>query len=110
MKFLVCAFLAAAVPSMADTVLFSDLGTGGSVYTAGPGSVMQGQSGDNIAQARPFTVAGSGSFSLTQFDLGVVKDPKRFGWVSLEYLHGQHLDRQLQQSWNGIGLVESVRH
>jgi hypothetical protein len=54
--------------------LFSDLGTGGSVYTTGPGAIVQGASGDNIAQARPFTVAGSGLFDVTQFDLGVVED------------------------------------
>ncbi len=73
MKKLVLILCAVSVQASADT-LFSDLGTGGSVYTAGPGAVIQGTSGDNIAQARPFTVSGSGMFNVTQIDLGIVYD------------------------------------
>jgi len=73
MKFVLLVFLAAAIPSNAST-LFSDLGTGGSVYQSGSGAIIQGQSGDNITNARAFTVAGTGDFDVTQFDLGVVED------------------------------------
>ncbi|HLK64377.1 MAG TPA: PEP-CTERM sorting domain-containing protein [Bryobacteraceae bacterium] len=57
-------------------ILYSDLGTGGSVYATQPGSIIQGsgRGGNNISQARPFTVAGTGLFDVTQFDLGVVLD------------------------------------
>jgi len=73
MRILLLVFLAAAIPSSAS-VLFSDLGTGGSVYQSGSGAIIQGQSGDNITNARAFTVAGTGDFDVTQFDLGVVED------------------------------------
>ncbi|SPE39458.1 exported hypothetical protein [Candidatus Sulfopaludibacter sp. SbA3] len=73
MKLLLSVFLAAAIPSSAG-ILFSDLGTGGSVYGTGAGSVIQGQPGSNVTNARAFTVAGAGAFNLTQFDLGVVED------------------------------------
>ena len=81
MKSLLLALAAlAAGANLANAgVLFSDLGTGGSVYSAGSGAIVQGISGDNIAQARPFTVSGSGLFDVTQFDLGVVKDTSGVG-------------------------------
>jgi hypothetical protein len=52
------------------SILFSDLGTGGSVYDSSGSSIVEGAS-PNITQARPFTVAGAGLFDLTRFDLGM---------------------------------------
>ena len=61
-----------AAQAGAATLLFSDLGTGGSVYDGSTGSQVSGSgSGAWITQARSFTVSGSGDFLLTQFDLGV---------------------------------------
>lgn len=74
MKAIICALAALAVQANAS-VLFSDLGTGGSVYSTAPGSIIQGSGlGAWITQARPFTVSGAGNFLLTQFDLGIVND------------------------------------
>lgn len=71
---LVC--VAAAIPAVAETVLFSDLGTGGSVYDNSGVSILQGSgSGSWITQARMFTVAGSGSFNVNQIDLGALETP-----------------------------------
>jgi hypothetical protein len=72
MRLLFLAVLAAGLHANAD-ILFSDLGTGGSVYSTAAGSIIQGSGGggNNISQARSFTVSGSGSFDVTQIDLGL---------------------------------------
>jgi hypothetical protein len=71
MKFVVVASLLWGIHANAD-VLFSDLGTGGSVYSTGFGAILEGSGASaNLTQARPFTVSGSGDFDLTQIDLAV---------------------------------------
>lgn len=76
MRYLWTVLFAVCLQAHASSTLFSDLGTGGSVYTTGPGSNVQGSGvgGNSIEQARPFTVSGTGSFDVTQIDLGVVID------------------------------------
>ena len=49
LKLLLLVFAGGAMPANASSVLFSDLGTGSSVYTSAPGSIVQRTSGDNIA-------------------------------------------------------------
>ena len=56
--FLVCLFTL-AFPADAASVLFNDLGTGGSVYGTTGGSIVQNTS-STIWQARPFVVSGTG--------------------------------------------------
>lgn len=75
MRFLFLAFAAVSLQA-GPLTLFSDLGTGGSVYSTDPGSLVQGSGvgGNSISQARPFTVSGTGDFDVTQIDLGVVHD------------------------------------
>jgi len=66
--------LLAVLPASAGVVLFTDLGTGGSVYDPNNGSTVKGSGsgGNSITQARPFTVAGIGDFVVTQLDFGFV--------------------------------------
>jgi hypothetical protein len=71
-KILWAALFAVCVQGHASTVLFSDLGTGGSVYSTDPGSIVQGSAyGNSIEQARGFTVSGTGNFLVSEIDLGV---------------------------------------
>jgi hypothetical protein len=63
-----------SLPAMADLQLFSDLGTGSTVYSTGSGWLIGGSnSGDALSDitADLFTVSGVGNFSVTQIDLGV---------------------------------------
>src|SRR5581483_12349413 len=73
MKLLLVITLAAGIQANAS-ILFSDLGTGTSVYSTDPGSVVKGSGlgGASISQARPFTVSGTGDFLVSQIDIGVV--------------------------------------
>jgi hypothetical protein len=75
MKLLLLALLP-VIPASANLVLFSDLGTGGSVYQTSGGSVVKGSGGggNSITHAEPFTVSGSGGFLVVQIDLGVVHE------------------------------------
>jgi hypothetical protein len=73
--------LAAALPVSASTILFSDLGTGTTVYSTNPGTKVSSSSTGllnppnfDIAQARAFTVNGTGDFLVDQFDLAVLKN------------------------------------
>lgn len=72
MKLVVLASLVLGIHANAS-VLFSDLGTGSTVYDTAPGSIIKGSGagGNSITQARPFTVSGAGDFNLTQIDLAV---------------------------------------
>jgi hypothetical protein len=72
MKLLLLA-LAPVIFANAGT-LFTDLGTGGSVYDPSNGSTVKGSGsgGSSITQARPFTVAGTGDDLVSQIDLGFV--------------------------------------
>lgn len=72
MKRFIVLFCALGLQANAS-VLFSDLGTGGSVYSTSPGSVVKGSGlgGPSIVQARPFTVSGTGDFLVDQIDAGV---------------------------------------
>jgi hypothetical protein len=64
-----------SLPAAASTVLFSDLGTGSTVYLdATEGWAQFGSeygSGTSLSNAQLFTVAGTGSVAVTQIDLGV---------------------------------------
>jgi len=73
MKLFIPIALALCASGNAGTVLFSDLGPGGS-FTTSVGSILQGSNGNtrqSITQAREFTVSGTGSFDVTGFDLAV---------------------------------------
>ena len=74
MRLYVLSLLACSIQANATTILFSDLGTGGSVYDSNNGSTVKGSGsgGNSITQARPFTVSGIGDFLLSQLDLGLV--------------------------------------
>jgi hypothetical protein len=54
-------------------VIFSDLGTGSTVYMPGPSWVVSGSGSAVgwITNANPFTAAGSGTEAVSQIDLGV---------------------------------------
>ena len=89
--------LAVAFSANAGT-LFSDLGTGSSVYDPSPGSIVKGSGagGNNITQARPFTVSGTGDFLVSQIDLAVLKNggASTFAasiWTSASNLPGTEL-------------------
>lgn len=70
MRFLFTMCLAATLHA-GPLTLYSDLGTGSSVYGTN-GSVVQGSgAGSWITQAWQFTVSGTGDFNLTQVDLGL---------------------------------------
>jgi hypothetical protein len=60
---------------MAGTVLFSDLGTNGTIYTTNGGNVVDGSAAGltpfSLATADLFTVSGTGSFSVSEIDLAV---------------------------------------
>jgi hypothetical protein len=61
-----------SLPAMADQQLFSDLGTGSTVYSTTSGWVISSSnSGASTTTADLFTVSGVGNFSVTQIDLGV---------------------------------------
>ena len=65
-----------SIPAMADAVLFSDLGTGSSVYQAGSARSLLGASnsiagGESLIWADGFTASGSGTLSLNQIDVAV---------------------------------------
>lgn len=101
--------LLAAANANASTILFSDLGTGSNVYDGFNGSQVSGSgAGTWITQARPFTVSGSGDFSLTQIDLGVVNynpAPPTFTasiWTNVSNQPGVELG-----SWN-LSTTENV--
>lgn len=72
MKFAIMASLLLGIHANA-AVLFSDLGTGGSVYSSDPGAIIKGSGagGSSITQARPFLVSGTGDFDVSQIDLAV---------------------------------------
>ena len=63
------------LPAMAGTVLFSDLGTNGTIYTTNGGNVVDGSAAGltpfSLATADLFTVSGTGSFSVSEIDLAV---------------------------------------
>lgn len=68
--------LALCVGSLPATasVLFSDLGTGTTVYSTTSGWAVEGSANSTRSSfdtAQLFTVAGSGTFQVTQIDLGV---------------------------------------
>jgi len=71
------AMCACGLPAMAGTVLFSDLGTSGTIYTTNSGNVVDGSgtglTSDSFATADLFTVSGTGSFSVNEIDLAVSK-------------------------------------
>ena len=72
--FLAIAFCLSALPAMADTVLFSDLGPPGNPYDCCNGATITGSGfpgGFSDIGASEFTVAGSGTFTVSQVDLGV---------------------------------------
>lgn len=73
MKWQILALLTLGLQANAGT-LYSDLGTGGSVYDNTSPVVFKGSGsgGSSITQARPFTVSGIGDFLLTEIDLGIV--------------------------------------
>jgi len=60
---------------MAGTVLFTDLGTSGTIYTTNGGNVVDGSAAGltpfSIAVADLFTASGTGSFSVSEIDLAV---------------------------------------
>ena len=76
MRLLFFSLIAISIPASASTIVFSDLGTGSSVYSTGPGAIVKGNGpgvgGNNISQAREFTVAGIGDFTITQIDFAVL--------------------------------------
>src|SRR5208282_1035196 len=73
--FSVLAMCGCGVPAMAGTVLFSDLGSSNPTFNAGFGSQISGTAGatpgTEFSVANPFTVAGTGIFSLTEIDLAI---------------------------------------
>jgi hypothetical protein len=71
---LLLAGVIARVPAYADSVLYSDLGSGGSIYSNyGAWTVAGSASGYGMSEtnASLFTVVGSGSLSVSQIDLAV---------------------------------------
>jgi len=82
MRLLLYSLLLGSVAN-ASTILFSDLGSGGSVYTADQSEIGEQGNGPTLEHASLFTVAGSGSFNLTQIDLGVAKDPSFTGTFTI---------------------------
>lgn len=62
-----------SVPAVADSVLFNDLGSGGTVYNCCTGWTVSGSGGTetSVTAANLFTVSGSGSFSVSEIDLAV---------------------------------------
>jgi hypothetical protein len=61
-------------PAIGSTVLFSDLGSLGSVYNSNSWYSVSGSSssfGQSVTDANLFTVSGSGSFLVTEIDVGV---------------------------------------
>jgi hypothetical protein len=101
MRLLLLALLP-VVSANASVVLFSDLGTGGSVYQTSGGSIVKGSGigGPSITQALPFTVSGSGDFLVIQIDLAIVQNAglSTFAasiWTSNAGLPGTELG-----SWN----------
>lgn len=74
MRLLFWSLLLGGVTANAATIVFSDLGTGGSVYTADQSEIgSQGQTNSNIEHASLFTASGSGLFDITQIDVGVAE-------------------------------------
>ncbi|MGA3201241.1 MAG: choice-of-anchor R domain-containing protein [Bryobacteraceae bacterium] len=70
---LALAFCVCCLPSMAS-VLFSDLGGAGDVYSVGPGYTLSGSGflGTSETDADLFPVAGIGGQSVTEIDLAVI--------------------------------------
>lgn len=66
---------ACGLPAMAGSVLFSDLGASGTIYTTSSGNVVDGSTAgltpSSIAVADLFTASGTGSFSVSEIDLAV---------------------------------------
>jgi hypothetical protein len=66
-----------SAPAISGSILFSDFGPSGDLYTDGGGWGIQGSAspidnlGDSNQTANLFTVAGSGSLPLTQIDVAV---------------------------------------
>jgi len=72
--FLAIALCLSALPAMADSTLFSDLGPPGNPYDCCNGATITGSGfpgGYSDIGASAFTVAGSGTFAVSQIDLGV---------------------------------------
>ncbi len=72
--FLAVAFCLSTLPAMADSTLFSDLGPPGNPYDCCNGATITGSGfpgGYSDIGASAFTVSGSGSFAVSQVDLGV---------------------------------------
>ena len=70
----VLALCACSLQAIAGTVLFSDLGPSGSVYNCCGGNTVDGAAvygSPSTSIADPFTIAGSGSLSVSQIDLAV---------------------------------------
>ncbi|HEY1760897.1 MAG TPA: PEP-CTERM sorting domain-containing protein [Bryobacteraceae bacterium] len=69
----VLALCGCGFPVMAGTVLFSDLGSSGTIYTTNSGNVVDGSAAGltpfSIAVADLFSVSGAGSFSVNEIDL-----------------------------------------
>jgi hypothetical protein len=109
MKIIIFALLSAAISGHAG-VLFSDLGTGSNVYLADAGSIVEGVT-PNLMQAAPFTVSGSGLFSVTQVDFGVsiaVGSPSTFNasiWTNNSGVPGSAL---LLASWNLVATPDNT--
>jgi hypothetical protein len=72
--FLAIALCLSTLPAMADTTLFSDLGPPGNQYDCCHGGTITGSGfpgGYSDIGASIFTVGGSGTFAVSQVDLGV---------------------------------------
>ncbi len=72
--FLAIALCLSALPAMADSTLFSDLGPPGNPYDCCNGATITGSGfpgGYSDLGASAFTVAGSGTLAVSQIDLGV---------------------------------------
>jgi len=69
------AMCACGLPAMAGTILFSDLGASGTIYTANSGNVVDGSTAGltpfSLATADLFPVSGAGTFSVSEIDLAV---------------------------------------
>ena len=107
-KFVLClmALALCSLPAMAQTTLFSDLGTGTDVYNGAVGYVVAGSGfvGESYTAANEFTAGASGSIS--QIDIGIGTGNGANSFFAALYTASGNNPGTLIQQWNNLSATE----
>lgn len=108
-KFALCLVAVAlcSLPALAQTTLFSDLGTGTDVYQANEGWTVAGSGilGESFTAANEFTAGASGSVS--QIDIGIGTAAGANSFFAALYTASGSAPGTLIQQWDNLSATET---